>query len=120
MHPFPPHHSTPPPPYSCITGLQRFHIIIARYCHIARWLQHESSTTGSACITTNYLTTGRLPAGPQALDSGLLLPLRPTLHNSNCALASQLALVTYQLSTNPTTHTPPYSAPSKYIYMIIT
>ena len=57
MHPFPPHHSTPPPPYSCSTGLQRFHIIIARYCHIARWLQHESSTTGSACITTNYLTT---------------------------------------------------------------
>ena len=50
LHPLPPHHSTPPPPYSCSTRLQRFHIIIARYCHIARWLQHQSSTTGSACI----------------------------------------------------------------------
>ena len=33
LHPFPPHHTTPPPPYSCSTRLQRFHIIIARYHH---------------------------------------------------------------------------------------
>ena len=73
--PSPPDHA-PPPPYSCSNLLQRFHIIIARYRHIASWLQHQSSTTGPACIATSYLwvttaTAGRPLAGPPACAGDL-------------------------------------------------